>query len=121
LAVVIISVVGIIAPFGISKQSTEENPIIVKSTVVKSTVVKSTVVKPATVKPTAVESGESTVDPTHRGNAAAVKSTTSAMESPTAAVRTGVGKIWLAERGCAQQRRCDCQSPSYPGPGSIFV
>jgi hypothetical protein len=116
LAVVIISVVGIIAPFGISKQSTEEKPIIVKSTVVKSTVVK-----PATVKPTAVESGESTVDPTHRGNAAAVKSTTSAMESPTAAVRTGVGKIWLAERGCAQQRRCDCQSPSYPGPGSIFV
>ena len=116
MAVVIISVVGIIAPFGISKQSTEEKPIIVKSTVVKSTVVK-----PATVKPTAVESGESTVDPTHRGNAAAVKSTTSAMESPTAAVRTGVGKIWLAERGCAQQRRCDCQSPSYPGPGSIFV
>jgi hypothetical protein len=60
-----------------------------------------------------------------------VKSTHSAaVEAPaSAAVETpatasamwpSIGGIWLAERRCAQQSRCDCQSPSYPGPGPTF-
>ena len=75
---------------------------------------ESTIVKSIPVKPTSVEAP---VKP------ATVKSTKSAAVEATAApVETsGVGRIWLAERGCAQQRRCDCQSPSYPGPGSAFV
>jgi hypothetical protein len=91
-----------------------------------------------------VHTGEVTVKPANSGameTAAAVKSTHSAtvksthsaaveaaaatMETPTAtaatAMRPSVGEIWLAERGSAQQSSCDCQSPSYPGPGSRFA
>jgi hypothetical protein len=79
-----------------------------ESTIVKSIPVKPTSVeapvKPATVKSTPVEA-----------TAATVEATAATVET------SGVGWIWLAERGCAQQSRCDCQSPSYPGPGSVFV
>jgi len=109
LAVIVISIVRVIAPPGISKRSAEEKPVIVKSTVMESTIVKSIPVKPTSV--------EAPVKP------ATVKSTKSAAVEATAATveTSGVGGIWLAERGCAQQSRCDCQSPSYPGPGSVFV
>jgi hypothetical protein len=43
---------------------------------------------------------------------------------PTTAITAmaSVGDIRLAERGNAQQRSCDgSQSPSYPGPGSMFA
>jgi len=80
-----------------------------EATIVKSIPVKPTSVeapmKPATVKSTTVKSAKS----------APVEATAATVET------SGVGWIWLAERGCAQQSRCDCQSPSYPGPGSVFV
>jgi hypothetical protein len=64
-----------------------------------------------------VESAKSTAV-----NPATVKSTKSAAVKPTAsAMRSGVGEIWLAQRGSAQQSSCDCQSPSYPGAGSRFA
>ena len=69
-----------------------------------------------------VKSAKST--PVESAHSAAVKSTHSAaVETPAAApaMRPSVGEIWLAERGSAQQSSCDCQSPSYPGPGSRFV
>jgi hypothetical protein len=99
---------------------------------VKSTFVEPAIVKSIPVEPTAVESAKSApVEPTpveatkaaHRVKPAAMKSTAPAVETPatTPAVRPGVGGIWLAERGSAQQSRSDRQSPSYPGPGSIFV
>jgi hypothetical protein len=90
-------------------------------------------VESAPVKPTAVESTKSApVEAAHRVKPAAMKSAAPAVETPatapavetpatTPAVRPGVGGIWLAERGSAQQSRSDRQSPSYPGPGSIFV
>jgi hypothetical protein len=61
------------------------------------------------------------------GHSAAMKPAHSAAVEPahsaaaTPAMRAGVGEIWLAECGNAQQNRCDCQSPSYPGPGSAFI
>jgi hypothetical protein len=99
---------------------------------VKSTFVEPAIVKSIPVEPTAVESAKSApVEPTpveatkaaHRVKPAAMKSTAPAVETPatTPAVRPGVGGIWRAERGSAQQSRSDRQSPSYPGPGSIFV
>ena len=44
-----------------------------------------------------------------------------AVEASSPAMHLSVGEIWLAERGGAQQSRCDRQSPCYPGPGSRFV
>jgi hypothetical protein len=104
---------------------------------VKSTFVEPAIVKSIPVEPTAVESAKSApvesapvestksapVEAAHRVKPAAMKSTAPAVETPatTPAVRPGVGGIWLAERGSAQQSRSDRQSPSYPGPGSIFV
>src|SRR5208282_3819147 len=70
-----------------------------RSTEEKPVIVKSIPVEPATVKPAKP----------------AVKATAATVET------SGVGGIWLAQRGSAQQSSCDCQSPSYPGPGSIFV
>jgi hypothetical protein len=77
------------------------------------------IVKPAPVKP--AKSGmESAMVETPKSTA--VKSTKSAaVEATAAAVETsGVGGIWLAERSSTQQSSCSCQSPSYPGPGSMF-
>jgi len=94
LAVIVIPIVRIIAPPGKSERSTEEKPVIVKSIPVEPTTVEPTTVKPA---------------------APAVKAIAATVET------SGVGGIWLAQRGSPQQSSCDCQSPSYPGPGSIFV
>jgi hypothetical protein len=74
---------------------------VVESTIVESTTAESATVKSATVKPT-------TVKPT------TVKATAATVET------SGVGGILLAQRGNAQYSSCDCQSPSYPGPGSMF-
>ena len=55
-------------------------------------------------------------------SAAPVKPAAPAVETAApAAMRPGVGEIWLAERGSAQQSSCDCQRPSDPGPGSRFA
>jgi len=52
---------------------------------------------------------------------ATVKSATPAVKATAATVETsGVGGIWLAQRGNAQYSGCDCQGPFYPGPGSMF-
>jgi len=109
LAVIVISIVRIIAPPGINEPSTEEKPVVVKSAGVEPAIVKSIPVEPTTV--------EAPMKP------ATVKSTKSAAVEATAATveTSGVDGIWLAERGSAQQSSCDCQSPSYPGPGSIFL
>jgi len=114
LAVIVISIVRIIAPPGINEPSTEEKPVVVKSAGVEPAIVKSIPVEPTTVE---APMKPATMKP------ATVKSTKSAAVEATAATveTSGVGGIWLAERGCAQQSRCDCQSPSYPGPGSVFV
>jgi hypothetical protein len=76
-------------------------------------------VKPAA---TAAKPAHTAVGSAH---SAAVEAAAATMETPTAtaatAMRPSVGEIWLAERGSAQQSSCDCQSPSYPGPGSRFA
>ena len=111
MAVAVIPIVGIITPPGISERSTEEKPVVAKSIPVKPTAVEAgkpaavEAAKPATVKSTTVKSTKS----------AAVEATAATVET------SGVGGIWLAERGSAQQSSSNCQSPSYPGPGSIFV
>jgi len=80
--------------------------------------------KSAAVKPAAtVKSAHSAAV---EAPAAAVEApATAAVETPAAAtataMRPSVGEIWLAQRGSAQQSSCDCQSPSYPGPGSMFA
>jgi hypothetical protein len=61
---------------------------------------------------TAVETGEATVE--------AAKSAAVETAAP-AAMRPGIGEVWLTESGPAQQGGCDSQSPSYPGPGSVFT
>jgi len=75
---------------------------------------------------TAMEPATAAVEPA----TAAMEPATAAMEPATAPVETpasapamlSVGEIWLAERGSAQQSSCDsCQSPSYPGPDSMFA
>ena len=79
---------------------------------------KSARVEPALVKSIPVEAGESVVE------SAAVEAAKSVVETATvetAAMRPGIGEIWLAERGGAQQSSCGCQSLWYPGPGSRFV
>ena len=117
MAVIVIPIVRIIAPPGISEPSTEEKPVVVKSAVVESAIVKS-----IPVEPTSVESTKSAAVEAAPMKPATVKSPTPAVEATAATVKTGgVGGIWLAERGSAQQSSCDCQSPSYPGPGSVSV
>ena len=102
MAVIVIPVVRIITK-GISERSTEEKPAIVETTVVEPTIVESAAMESATAEP------------------ATVKPATPAVKATAATVETsGVGGIRLAQRRCAQQSRCDCQSPSYPGPGPTF-
>src|SRR5262249_15003275 len=73
--------------------------------------------EPATVESATVESA--TVKST---KSAAVEATAATVEATATTVETsGVGGIWLAERGSAQRSTCDCQSPYYPGPGSVFL
>jgi hypothetical protein len=118
LGVIVIPVVRIITP-GICERSTKENPVIVKSTVVEPAIVKSIPVEPTAVEPAKSGMDAAPVEPA----ATAVKSTHSAaVETPAtaSAMWPSIGEIWLAERRCAQQSRCDCQSPSYPGPGPTF-
>jgi hypothetical protein len=65
-------------------------------------------------KSTAVEATKSA--PVETAASAAVKTSASA---PT--MRPGIGGIWLAERGGAQEGSCGCQNLCHPGPGSGFV
>jgi hypothetical protein len=65
-------------------------------------------------KSTAVEATESA--PVETSAPASVETPA----APAAAV-PGVGEIWLAQRGSAQQSGCGCQRPSYPWPGSMFA
>ena len=118
MAVIVVPIIRIITPPGICDRSTEE-----KSVVVKSAVVESAIVKSIAVEPTTVESTESAGVEAAPMKPATVKSAKSAAVEATAATveTSGVDGIWLAERGSAQQSSCDCQSPSYPGPGSISV
>jgi hypothetical protein len=69
---------------------------------------------------TIVDTGEATVKST---KSTAVEATTATVETSASApaMRPGVGKMWLAQRGGAQQSGCGCQSPSYPWPGSMFA
>ena len=92
-------------PPGVCERSTEEKPAIAKSIVVEPAIVKSIPMEPATVESATVKSTKS----------AAVEATAATVET------SGVGGIWLAERGSAQRSSCDCQSPYYPGPGSVFA
>jgi hypothetical protein len=64
---------------------------------------------------------EATVKSTHSGAMEAAKSTPVETAAATPAVRPGISEIWLAERGGAEQRRCDCQSLSVLRPGFMFV
>jgi hypothetical protein len=122
LAVVIIAIVwGVIPPVGVCERSTEEKPVIAKSIVVEPAIVKALTVEPAPVKstePTAVERPH-LVKPT----AVKAAKSTAAVKTPaaTAAMRPGIGEIWLTERRGAQQANCDCKSPPCPGPGSMFA
>jgi hypothetical protein len=81
-------------------------------------------------KSTAVEATESapveTSAPAPAETSAPAPVETSApasVETPAApaAAMPGVGEIWLAQRGSAQQSGCGCQRPSYPWPGSMFA
>jgi hypothetical protein len=73
-------------------------------------------------KSTAVEATESA--PVETSAPAPVETSAPAsVETPAApaAAVPGVGEIWLAQRGNAQQSGCGCQRPSYPWPGSMFA
>jgi hypothetical protein len=109
LAIIVVSIVRIIAP-GISERSAEEEPVTVKSIPVKPA--KSPAVETATVETAAMKAAKS---------AAVEAPATAAVEASATAMRPSVGEIWLAERGSAQQSSCGCQSPSYPGAGSRFA
>jgi hypothetical protein len=78
----------------------------------KSPAVETASVETATVETAAMKAAKS---------AAVEAPATAAVEASATAMRPSVGEIWLAERGSAQQSSCDCQSPSYPGPGSGFA
>jgi hypothetical protein len=70
-----------------------------------------------------VEAGKSVVE------SAAVEAAKSVVETAavetatveTAAMRPGIGEIWLAERDGAQESSCGCQNLCQPGPGSRLV
>ena len=53
--------------------------------------------------------------------AAAVKTAAAAKTAAPAAMRPGMGEIWLTKRGGAQHSSGDSQSPSRLGPGSVFA
>jgi hypothetical protein len=78
-------------------------------------------VKPAkSVESAAVETSAAAMEPTTavETSAAAVETATTAMETFASAM--GVGRIWLAERGNAQQSHgSGRQGPSNPRPGSM--
>ena len=120
MGVIVIPVVRIITP-GVCERSTKENPVIVKSTVVEPAIVKSIPVELTAVEPAKSGTEAAPVKSTH--SAAVEAPASAAVETPAtaSAMWPSIGGIWLAERRCAQQSRCDCQSPSYPGPGSRFV
>ena len=100
-------------------KSARVEPAIVKSipveagkSVVESAAVEAakSVMEPATVEPATVE--PATVE------TATVETSTVETSAPTPAMRPGVGEIWLAERGSAQESSCGCQNPCHPGAGS---
>jgi hypothetical protein len=137
LAVVIIAIVWrVIPPIGICEPSTEEKPVIAKSIAAEPAIVKSipvepapvepAPVKPAPVKPAPVKPAKSGVESAtvEAAKSAAVEAAKSAAVETSAsapAMRPGIGGIWLAERGSAQESSGGCQNPGHPGPGSRFV
>jgi hypothetical protein len=66
--------------------------------------VKSILVEPA--KSTAVELA--TAEPAAMEPATTVETPAATVKTPATATAMGVGEMWLAERGGAEQRRCDC-------------
>ena len=81
----------------------------------------------AAMEPAAVESPKSGMESAAMEPATMEPAKSATMESATAvetaatAMRPSVSEIWLAECGTAQHSSCDCQRPSYPGPGSVFA
>jgi len=95
--------------------------------VVKTAAIKSGTCgrEPAAVEPAgsaATEAAASAMEP-----AATAKTTAPAAVAATAAVETpapfmGVGRMWLAERGNAQQSHGrGCQGLAHPEPGAMFA
>jgi hypothetical protein len=125
LAIVVISIVRIIAPPGVCDGSAEEKPTIAESVVVEPTIVES-----LSAESTSMKSSKSAVKPT---KSTAVKPTKSTAVKPahaaavepadaaTPAMRPGKSKIWLTERGSTYQTSCDCKSAPYAGPGPVFA
>src|SRR6516162_3083682 len=105
LAIAIIAVVWIIVPQRICERSAKEKPVTVKSIPVEYT----------SMEPAAVEAAKSSAVEATKP-AASVKTA-----APAPAVRPGIGEVWLAERGRAQQRSRNCQSSSVLRPRFMFA
>jgi hypothetical protein len=118
LAIVVIVVVRIIAPPRICKRSTEEKSPIVKSIAVEPAPVEPAPVELAPVKPTPVKPAKSGME---SAAMEAAKSASVETAASAAAMRPGIGGIWLTERGNAQESSCGCQSSCHPWPGSMFA
>jgi Tfp pilus assembly protein PilX len=127
ITVVWIAVVWIITPPGIYEKSAAETLVslaetlvplaetlvpLAETTVHAGNAVKST--KSTAVEAPAVEAPEAAAVET---SAAAAVETSAA--SP--AMRPGIGKIWLAERGSAEESGCGRQGSCHPRPGSMFA
>ena len=107
LAIVIIAIVWIITPPGVCERSTEEKPAIMETIVIEPAIVKSIPLEPLPVK---------------SGKSAAVERAPATVETAApATMRPGKGEVWLADCGSAHHESCDSQSPSQPGPGSVFT
>jgi hypothetical protein len=87
-------------------------------------------IEPVTAMPSAEtmgQAGEATVPSATIKSALVKPAKSAAMESAAvkttaAAVRSSVAGVWLGERSGEQYSSCDAsQSPSHPGPGSIFA
>ena len=88
-------------------------PAIVKSIPVEAAPVKRT-------KSAPVHTREATVKSAHSAAVEAAKS--APVETPAIpAMRPGIGEIWLAERGSAQQSSCDFQSPSVSSAWALVL
>jgi hypothetical protein len=121
LAVIVIPIVRVITPPGISERSTEEKPAIAKSIVVEPAIVKSITAKPASMESATAEATHLVKSAAMEATKSTVKAPATAVETSTTAMRPSEGETRLADRASAQQRRCDCQSPSYPRPGPRFA
>ena len=86
---IVVAVIWIIAPPGVCDKSATETLVALAETI--------------------ADIGEATVKST---KSTAVEVTAATVETSAPAMRPGVGGMWLAQRGSAQQSGCGCQSPS---------